>query len=48
VGVAGQLAGAHYGASALPESTRAQLARAAEIETLADRLLEASPGARAG
>jgi ADP-ribosyl-[dinitrogen reductase] hydrolase len=46
--IAGQLAGAHYGATALPEATRAGLARAAEIEALADRLLEASPGARAG
>jgi ADP-ribosyl-[dinitrogen reductase] hydrolase len=45
--IAGQIAGAHYGASALPEATRAGLARAADIEALADRLVEAAPGTRA-
>jgi len=34
----GQLAGAHYGASGLPAAMRAGLARAADIEALADRL----------
>lgn len=44
--VTGQLAGAYYGASALPPALRAGLARAAEIEALADRLLDAAPRAR--
>jgi ADP-ribosylglycohydrolase len=38
--IAGQLAGAHYGASSLPDAMRAGLARAAEIEALADRLVD--------
>jgi len=37
--VAGQLAGAHYGAAAIPAGLRAGLARAAEIEALADALV---------
>lgn len=41
--IAGQLAGAHYGASALPGAWRAQLARADEIVALADRLLAGAP-----
>ena len=44
--VAGQLAGAHYGASALPPAMRSPLARAQEIEALADRLVDAAPRAR--
>ena len=44
--IAGQLAGAHYGALALPGETRAALARADEIEALADRLVDAAPRAR--
>ena len=36
--MAGQLAGAHYGASALPAAMRSGIARAAEIEALADLL----------
>ncbi len=43
--IAGQLAGAHYGAAALPAETRAMLARAGEIEALADRLVDAAPRA---
>ena len=46
--IAGQLAGAHYGASALPRELRAGLARADEIEALADRLVDAAPRARSG
>jgi ADP-ribosylglycohydrolase len=46
--IVGQLAGAYYGASSLPASMRAGLARAAEIEALADRLVDAAPRARAG
>jgi ADP-ribosylglycohydrolase len=38
--IAGQLAGAHYGASALPRDVRQGLARAAEIEALADALVD--------
>lgn len=38
----GQLAGAHYGASSLPAEWRAGLARADEIEALADSLFEAA------
>ena len=45
--IAGQLAGAHYGASALPDATRAGLARADEIVALADRLVDGAPRARA-
>ena len=45
--IVGQLAGAHYGGAALPAGVRAGLARAAEIEALADRLFDAAPGARA-
>jgi ADP-ribosylglycohydrolase len=37
--IAGQLAGAHYGAAAIPAGLRAGLARAAEIEALADALV---------
>ncbi len=44
--IAGQLAGAYYGARALPQGMRAALARADEIEALADRLVDASPRAR--
>lgn len=40
--ITGQLAGAHYGASALPGSWRAALARHAEIEAMADALVERS------
>lgn len=43
--IAGQLAGAHYGAAALPADIRATLARAAEIEALADALADAAPRA---
>jgi ADP-ribosyl-[dinitrogen reductase] hydrolase len=46
--IAGQLAGAHYGAGALPRELRAGLARADEIEALADRLVDAAPRARNG
>ncbi len=38
----GQLAGAHYGASSLPAAWLASLARADEIESLADRLIDAA------
>jgi ADP-ribosylglycohydrolase len=38
----GQLAGAHYGAASLPQALRASLARAAEIEALADALFDAA------
>jgi ADP-ribosyl-[dinitrogen reductase] hydrolase len=41
--IAGQVAGAYYGALALPPEMRAALARADEIEALADRLVDASP-----
>ena len=41
--ITGQLAGAYYGAAALPASLRAGLARAAEIEALADALVDRSP-----
>ncbi len=44
--IAGQVAGAYYGALALPGETRAALARADEIEALADRLVDAAPRAR--
>jgi ADP-ribosyl-[dinitrogen reductase] hydrolase len=44
--IAGQLAGAYYGAEALPREMRAALARADEIEALADRLVDAAPRAR--
>lgn len=47
VAIVGQLAGAHYGASALPSAWRGNLARGAEIEALADALHDAAPG-RAG
>ncbi|MGH8131491.1 MAG: ADP-ribosylglycohydrolase family protein [Steroidobacteraceae bacterium] len=40
--IVGQLAGAHYGASALPSAWRAGLALGAEIEAMADRLLDAA------
>lgn len=46
--IVGQIAGAYYGASSIPASTLAGLARAAEIEALADRLVDAAPLARAG
>jgi len=45
--IVGQLAGAHFGAANLPDGMRAGLARAAEIEALADRLFDAAPAARA-
>ncbi len=38
--IVGQLAGAHYGAAALPARWRATLARGAEIEALADTLFD--------
>jgi ADP-ribosylglycohydrolase len=44
--IAGQVAGAYYGALALPPEMRAALARADEIEALADRLVDAAPRAR--
>jgi ADP-ribosyl-[dinitrogen reductase] hydrolase len=44
--ITGQLAGAYYGAAALPVALRDGLARGAEIEALADRLLDAAPRAR--
>jgi ADP-ribosylglycohydrolase len=44
--IVGQLAGAHYGANSLPDSMRASLARAAEIEALADRIVDGAPRAR--
>jgi ADP-ribosylglycohydrolase len=40
--VCGQLAGAYYGEEAIPEEWRAKLALRETIESLADRLLEAS------
>jgi ADP-ribosylglycohydrolase len=40
--IAGQLAGAHYGAAAMPAALRDGLARAAEIEALADALVDRS------
>jgi ADP-ribosylglycohydrolase len=46
--IVGQLAGAYYGGASLPASMRTGLARAAEIEALADRLVDAAPRARAG
>jgi ADP-ribosylglycohydrolase len=42
----GQLAGAYYGAASIPAALRDGLARAAEIEALADRLLDSAPRAR--
>lgn len=44
----GQLAGAHYGAAALPPAWRAALARNAWLQSLADRLLESSLRSIAG
>jgi ADP-ribosylglycohydrolase len=38
--IVGQVAGAHYGASSLPDSIRSNLARAGEIEALADALFD--------
>ncbi len=46
--IVGQLAGAHYGASGLPAEWRQGLARADEIESLADRLVDAAPRLRGG
>ncbi len=46
--ITGQLAGACYGASGIPADLMSSLARAAEIEALADRLLDAAPRARPG
>jgi len=43
--IVGQLAGAHYGASALPFEWRGRIARSAEIEAMADALHEAAPAA---
>lgn len=43
--VCGQIAGAHYGASAIPRRWLEKLAMREEIETLSDRLLEATSGA---
>lgn len=48
VAIVGQLAGAHYGASALPSAWRGSLARGAEIEALADALHDAAPGLAGG
>jgi ADP-ribosyl-[dinitrogen reductase] hydrolase len=42
VAIAGQFAGAHFGASSLPASLRTSLARADEIESLADTLFRAA------
>lgn len=42
--IVGQLAGAHYGATALPSAWRGSLARGAEIEAMADALCDAAPG----
>jgi ADP-ribosyl-[dinitrogen reductase] hydrolase len=42
--ITGQLAGAHYGAAALPTTWRAVLARGDEIQSLADALFEAGRG----
>jgi ADP-ribosylglycohydrolase len=39
--IVGQLAGAHYGATALPTSWRSALARGDEIQSMADALFEA-------
>ena len=39
--IVGQLAGAHYGATALPKAWRAMLARGDEIEAMADALFQA-------
>lgn len=44
--IAGQVAGAYYGAGGVTGEIRATLARAAEIEALADRLVDAAPRAR--
>jgi len=41
--VCGQIAGAHYGASAIPTCWLEKLAMREEIESLSDRLLEATP-----
>jgi ADP-ribosyl-[dinitrogen reductase] hydrolase len=42
--VCGQIAGAYYGASGIPSRWLGKLAMREDIETLADRLLEAKPG----
>ena len=39
--IVGELAGAHYGATALPKAWRAAIARGDEIEAMADALFEA-------
>ena len=39
--ICGQIAGAYYGVNAIPASWLAKIALAAEIESLADRLLPA-------
>ena len=39
--IVGELAGAHYGATALPKAWRAAIARGDEIESMADALFEA-------
>jgi ADP-ribosylglycohydrolase len=44
--IAGQLAGAFYGAAGLPAATRSGIARADEIEALADRLADSAPRMR--
>ena len=44
--IVGQLAGAHYGAAALPAAWRAVIARGDEIEAMADALFEAGRGRR--
>jgi ADP-ribosyl-[dinitrogen reductase] hydrolase len=41
--ITGQLAGAHFGAAAIPAAMREGLARAADIEALADRLVDRTP-----
>ena len=43
--IVGQLAGAYYGATALPPAWRAMLARSAEIEAMADALAASAPHA---
>jgi ADP-ribosyl-[dinitrogen reductase] hydrolase len=41
--MAGQLAGACYGAAALPAGLRASLARVADLEAMADALVDRAP-----
>jgi len=46
--VCGQIAGAYYGVSAIPDSWRRKLVMRGDIEDLADQLLLATRGAIAG